>query len=87
MLRGRRVHCRGTDTAVPANLALLVLDVLLRPLAGDRVFVAIDEQRGLVMEVPVEILERAARGLGVEEVDDGHESAVEDGPDDVELPA
>lgn len=37
-------------------------------------------------EHAVDVLEFAVRGFGVEEVDDGDEGGVEDGPDDVELP-
>ena len=38
-------------------------------------------------EEPVNVLEGAVGGFGVEKVDDGYEGGVEDDPDDVEFPA
>jgi len=56
------------------------------------VYCALRFSRGVVpyilvfAEHAVDILEFAVRGLRVEEVDDGDEGGVEDGPDDVEFP-
>jgi len=41
----------------------------------------------MVHEVSVDVLESAACCFGIEEVHEWHECSVEDGPDDVELPA
>ena len=38
-------------------------------------------------EHAIDVLERAVGSLGVEQVYDGDEGEIEDGPDDVELPA
>lgn len=38
-------------------------------------------------EEPVDVLEGAVGGFGIEEVDDGYEGSVKDDPDDVEFPA
>lgn len=40
----------------------------------------------MLHEVPVDIFQRSAGSLWVKQVDERHESAVEHGPDDVELP-
>jgi hypothetical protein len=41
----------------------------------------------MVHEVSVDILERAACCFGIEEINQWYECSIEDGPDDVELPA
>ena len=74
------------DGAVAADGGLLGLEVLLRARGRGGVGVPVDEDVVVLAEEAVDVLERAVGRLGVEEVDDGHEREVEDGPDDVEAP-
>lgn len=41
----------------------------------------------MIHEVSVDVLESAACCFGIEEIHEWHERSVENGPDDVELPA
>ena len=54
-----------------------------------RVAYLVLEHKDVVMvhEVSVDILERAACCFGIEEINQWYECSIEDGPDDVELPA
>lgn len=46
-----------------------------------------DDEARFLPEVRVDVLERAARSLGVEKVGEGDERAVQHDPDDIEFPA
>lgn len=60
-------------------LAIQLLVRLLRPR-----LLTLRNAKLLIQEHAVHILQTSARGLGVEEVGDGHEAGVEDRPDDVQ---
>jgi diphthamide synthase (EF-2-diphthine--ammonia ligase) len=57
-------------------------------IARIRITHLISEHEDVVMlhEVSVDIFQRSACCLGIEQVDEWYESTVENGPDDVELP-
>ena len=80
-------HSSRIDAACAAHFGRLVVDVGLRAARRDGVLVAVDEDVVVLAEEAVDVLERARGRLRVEEVDDGQEGEVEDGPDDVEAPA
>ena len=63
-----RLRICAHNTAVAPHLALLVLDVGGRALAGDGVFVAEDEDGLVFAEEAVDVFEFAAGGCGVEPV-------------------
>ena len=77
---------RADDRAVPSHLLMLIIDVCLRPLGARGILVAENEDVLILTEEPIDVFKFAARGFGVEEVDDGDEGGVEEGPDDVEFP-
>ena len=65
----RSLHVAGNHTAVPPDLRLLVLNELFRSFRSNDLLIPEDKQWGIASEVAVQIFERAAGGLGVEEVD------------------
>ena len=68
----RRIRCRNiprNNTAIPPNLLLLHLHVLLGAPRGNGFFVAEHEQRCVAVEKAVDVFETAAGGFGVQEVD------------------
>jgi hypothetical protein len=67
----RRLRMTSSHTTMPPHLLLLALHELLRPLGSNGLLVAEHEQRRVAGEIPVQVLERPACGLGVEEVDCG----------------
>lgn len=80
------LRIRRHDTTIPPDLILLMLHILPRPLLTNGIFIPAHNNLIILAEKAIDILERPARRLRVEEVDDGHERRVEDGPDDVEFP-
>jgi hypothetical protein len=78
-------HCR-VDGAVTSYLFFFVLNVLHRSLGAGDGLVPEDQQLGVLSIHAVDIFQRSVGGLGVEEIDDRHEGAVEDRPNDIELP-
>ena len=81
-----RLRIRTHNTTVPPDLRLFVLDICQGSLCSDGVFVREDEYVVVFTEEAVDVFEGAVGGFGEEEVDDGNEGGVEDGPDDVEFP-
>ena len=63
-----RLGVGAHNTAVASYLALLVLDVCGRALAGDGGFVAEDEDGLVFAEEAVDVFELAGGGLGLEPV-------------------
>lgn len=93
-----RVHIRTRHAAPPPSLVVLMR--LLRLQIVDQQLTVLSVASGLVVrnaddvedirrlvEDLVHLLERAVRGLGVEEVDAGDDEGVDDGEDDVGLVA
>lgn len=78
-------HCH-IDGAVTPDLFFFVLNVLHRSLGAGDALVSEDQVLGVLAIHAVDIFQRAVGGFGVEEIDDGHEGAVENGPYDIELP-
>lgn len=77
----------GADNAtIPPHLILIMFHILQRPLLANGVLIPKHEDFRIIPEQPIDILERAVGRFRVEEIDDGHERGVEDGPDDVEFP-
>ena len=72
--------------AVAPDLALGVIDVLLRAFARRHVWVLEDKDGLVVAEGSVDVFEGPVGGFRVEEVGNGDEGEVEHRPDDVELP-
>lgn len=81
-----RLRIRIDDATVPPYLVLVMLHVLQRPLLADGVLVPEHQDGRIIPEQAVNVLERAVGRFRVEEIDNGHERGVENGPDDVEFP-
>nr|POF15458.1 hypothetical protein CFP56_71954 [Quercus suber] len=86
MLAGELLRMRR-ETAASAHLFILAMHVDLWTLGTSGERVTMNEDIIVFTEIRVEVLESAAGGFRVEEVDDGDEGEVEDAPDDVEFPA
>ena len=69
------------------HLCIVLLNIFEWSLARYGVFVFDHDQTGIRSKVHVQILERAHRGLGVEQVDNGQENRIGDNPNWPELPA
>ena len=86
-LPSRLCIVKTTDNAaVAVNLPLFMLDVRLRPLALPSIRVRVHKDILVVSEESVDIFKSSVGGFRVEEIDDGDETEIEDGPDDIELP-
>lgn len=78
---------RRINTTIPPRFLNLMLNVCLRPMGRDCVFVLVDQKRRIVAEESVDVFEGSICCFGVEDVDQRYEGGVEDYPDDVEAPA
>lgn len=78
-------HC-SIDRAVTSDLFLLMLNVLLGSLGAGNRFVTEHQELWILTVHAINVFERTTGGFRVEEINDGHEYAVEDRPDDVKLP-
>ena len=52
----------------------------------DSFLIVADDDLGVLAEQAIDILQSAVCSFGVEEVDNGNESGIEDDPDDIETP-
>lgn len=82
-------HCSGipSNTTVPPHLHRFPLRVLLWAGTAYCLGILEDEYIVIVHEKAVHVFEGASGGFRVEEVNYGHKTGVEDGPDYVEAPA
>lgn len=81
-----RLRVRRHNAAIPPNLVPLMLHILQRALLTNRILIPKHQNLRLLPKQPINILQRAIRRLGVEQIHNGHETRVKHGPDDVEFP-